>query len=145
MTGRRDDTVYTDTLIDAVAANLGEDRERVREIIREFVEAISDCLVRGDRVSVSGLGAFKAKKIKGVKRPKEIQQHEDIAKGATIRVSFSKSHVLKEVLKMADQTNNEEVGMDKYAVDETVGSHGRDLDKMAAAGCPVCGRTPERH
>lgn len=30
--------------------------------------------------------------------------------------------------------------MDKYAVDESTS----DLEKRAAAGCPVCGKKPER-
>jgi RNA polymerase subunit RPABC4/transcription elongation factor Spt4 len=32
--------------------------------------------------------------------------------------------------------------MNKYGVDETKGP---DLEKQATQGCPVCGKTPERH
>lgn len=33
--------------------------------------------------------------------------------------------------------------MDKYAVDESTDQE--KLEKAAAQGCPICGKTPERH
>ena len=39
----------------------------------------------------------------------------------------------------------EETGMEKYGVDETTPVRGEDLEKLAAKGCPSCGREVIRH
>lgn len=40
-------------------------------------------------------------------------------------------------------SNSENDGMTKLGVDENV--DGEELEKAAANGCPVCGKTPQRH
>ena len=43
---------------------------------------------------------------------------------------------------MQEQENG---GMDKYAVDETTAIPQERLEKLAAEGCPRCGRKPVKH
>jgi uncharacterized Zn finger protein (UPF0148 family) len=42
-------------------------------------------------------------------------------------------------------SNQEDEGMSKYGVDETSGRDQRELEKLAAKGCPECGKQLTKH
>ena len=144
MPNRRGNTVYTNTLVDQIQRELGLERSDILDVLSSLSSAVGKALAQGHDVNIEQLGTFRPYKTTGHTRPKEIGDNERVLMTTPAhRVSFRKSKRLKEIFQMAENTQEE--GMDKYAVSESAGAGPHDLEKQAANGCPLCGRSVTIH
>ena len=81
-------------LIQAIAKDTDMSQASVERMLNSFVEQITSNLKKGDNVTITGFGTFKATKTKA-RTGVNPQTREKIQIPASIRVSFSAGQTLK--------------------------------------------------
>ncbi len=119
----------------------GVPAKTARKVLDSLVDVVGKRLAQDYDARITGFGRFRVRT--DTVRTDQLQGFgEELATTYRRQVYFAKSRRLKEILMTAE---HEEEGMDKFAVDETAGLTSEALEKMANKGCPLCGKTPERH
>lgn len=130
-----------------VALLLNKEHAEVSLITSAFVTELMNSLVSESAVNIRGFGRFL---LKEEARKPQVSNMPILRKGKIIghctgllvrsyRVSFKKSHVFKaKIYRRKGKGNMEKLGVDEGCDQEA-------LEKLAAQGCPECGRKPERH
>ncbi len=124
-----------------VAELLGKKPREVSAITATFLHETIRALVSGGRVQLDNLGELYVTVRSGVLHRTTFRGKKSVqAVPAKYYVSFKKAAKLREELRLRFHKENI---MEKYGVDE--GTDQENLEKKAAAGCPVCGKKPVRH
>jgi nucleoid DNA-binding protein len=122
--------VTSHQIADEIAREEILDPALVKEVLLALGPVVARHLKNGEDVVLERFGKFRAITYTG---------GSGVSNLPRTSVFFTKSRNVKEILM------EQEEGMDKYAVDETAGHTSEELEKKAQAGCPLCGRTPDRH
>ena len=130
-----------------VALATGFPKEDVGVITGEFINQINLLLCKTGKASVGGLGRFRAlvhrfegaELTTGTFKKGGRNGTRIVRKARQVRVHFTKSRVLRDMLKNYCQ----EEPMEKYGVDESVDQ--KKLEKQASEGCPNCGAKLAKH
>jgi nucleoid DNA-binding protein len=133
------DELITKRQLDArVAQLLGKKTRDISVITKMFIDEARAVLVRSSHVYLDGLGGLHMKAWSGVRlsHPR-LGEQKMVPVAAKYYVTFRRSCTLRQDINKKYRRKT----MEKYGVDENVGE---DLEKKAAAGCPVCGKKPVR-
>lgn len=127
-------------LYQEVAEHAGLSVTSVKRVMDSLTSVASSHLTKRQLVHIGTLGElYLTSSTKPVRR-KLVQfngKRKEVEIDRQLKVVFAKSPKLRRLL-MEDE------GMDKFAVDESVGSS-EALEKRASKGCPVCGRQLAKH
>ena len=84
-------------LVEAIAAKTGDTKKASSDALNAFVEVITDALVKGDKVQLSGLGTFQTK-TRAARKGLNPQTKQEIKIPACKAPSFKAGKALKEAV-----------------------------------------------
>ena len=84
-------------LVEAVVAKTGLKKKDAEAVVAAVVEAVSDALVSGDKVQLSGLGSFEVK-TRAARTGRNPKTQESITIPASKYPAFSASKTLKDAV-----------------------------------------------
>lgn len=84
-------------LVEAMAAKTGDTKKASSDALNAFVEVITDALVKGDKVQLSGLGTFQTK-TRAARKGLNPQTKQEIKIPACKAPSFKAGKALKEAV-----------------------------------------------
>lgn len=84
-------------LVEAIAAKTGDTKKASSDALNAFVEVITDALVKGDKVQLSGLGTFQTK-TRAARKRLNPQTKQEIKIPACKAPSFKAGKALKEAV-----------------------------------------------
>lgn len=84
-------------LVEAMAAKTGDTKKASSDALNAFIEVITDALVKGDKVQLSGLGTFQTK-TRAARKGLNPQTKQEIKIPACKAPSFKAGKALKEAV-----------------------------------------------
>ena len=84
-------------LIAAIAAKTGDTKKATEASVNAFVEAVTDSLVKGDKVQLVGFGSFEVRK-RAARKGRNPQTKEEIKIPASKAPVFKAGKVLKDLV-----------------------------------------------
>ena len=84
-------------LIAAIAAKTGETKKSAEASVNAFVDAITDALVKGDKVQLVGFGSFEVRK-RAARKGRNPQTKEEIKIPASKAPVFKAGKALKDLV-----------------------------------------------
>lgn len=139
----RSDKLELDRL---VASDLGLPLREVQAVTAAFLAAATDHLARISQVYLPPLGAFTLKEhVHENAQPRVLRTFRDREHVVTVdrsfTVRFRKATGLRDRIRV-HWLRRKEHEMEKLGVQENIDQE--RLEKLASAGCPLCGATPRR-
>ena len=84
-------------LIAAIAAKTGETKKSAEATVNAFVEAVTESLVKGDKVQLVGFGSFEVRK-RAARKGRNPQTKEEIKIHASKATVFKAGKALKDLV-----------------------------------------------